>query len=67
MSPSVVDPDGAAARDIAAIANELMKLGEHESMIKGTKAHMAKAKEVAGMTSKQLSSLLRKAPPRDRP
>ena len=47
LSPSVVDPDGAAARDIAAIASELMKLGGHESMIKGTTDHMRKAKEVA--------------------
>src|SRR3954453_1784761 len=46
LSPSVVDPDGAAARDIAAIANELMKVGTHESMIKGTKAPMMKAKGV---------------------
>jgi chromosome partitioning protein len=47
LSPSVVDPDGAAARDIAAIANELMKVGTHESMIKGTKAPMTKAKGAA--------------------
>ena len=30
LSPSVTDPDGAAARDIAAIVHELMKLGPHE-------------------------------------
>jgi chromosome partitioning protein len=47
LSPSVVDPDGAAARDIAAIASELMKIGTHESMIKGPKEPMMKAKEVA--------------------
>jgi chromosome partitioning protein len=47
LSPSVVDPEGAAARDIAIIASELMKLGTHGSMIKDTKAPMAKAKEVA--------------------
>jgi len=46
LSPSVVDPDGAAARDIAAIASELMKLGSHESMTKGTAGRMSKAKEV---------------------
>ena len=47
LSPSVIDPDGAAARDIAAIASELMKIGNHESMIKGTTARMSKAKEAA--------------------
>lgn len=30
LSPSVTDPDGAAARDIASIAHELMKLEKHE-------------------------------------
>jgi chromosome partitioning protein len=30
LSPSRTDPDGAAARDIAAIAQELMKLEDHE-------------------------------------
>jgi chromosome partitioning protein len=30
LSPGVTDPDGAAARDIAAIVHELMKLGHHE-------------------------------------
>ena len=30
LSPSVNDPDGAAARDIAAIVHELMNLGPHE-------------------------------------
>ena len=30
LSPSVTDPEGAAARDIAAIARELMNLGNHE-------------------------------------
>jgi chromosome partitioning protein len=34
LSPSITDPDGAAARDIAAIAHELMKLGDHEFMAK---------------------------------
>src|SRR4051794_7135762 len=47
LSPSVVDPDGAAARDIAAIASELMKSGTHGSMIKGAHASMIKAREVA--------------------
>lgn len=32
LSPSITDPDGAAARDITAIAQELMKLGSHEFM-----------------------------------
>lgn len=32
LSPSITEPDGAAARDIAAIAQELMKLGNHEFM-----------------------------------
>ena len=30
LSPSVTDPEGAAARDIAAIARELMNIGNHE-------------------------------------
>ncbi len=30
LSPSTLDPDGAAARDIAAIAKELMKAATHE-------------------------------------
>jgi chromosome partitioning protein len=30
LSPSITDPDGAAARDIGAIAQELMKLENHE-------------------------------------
>jgi len=30
LSPSITDPDGAAARDIAAVAQELMKLANHE-------------------------------------
>ncbi len=30
LSPSSVDPDGAAARDIAALAQEIMKLENHE-------------------------------------
>lgn len=34
LSPSITDPDGAAARDIAAIAQELMKLEDHEFMAK---------------------------------
>jgi chromosome partitioning protein len=34
LSPSITDPDGAAARDIAAIAQELMKLENHEFMAK---------------------------------
>lgn len=32
LSPSITDPDGAAARDIAAIAQELMELENHEFM-----------------------------------
>ena len=32
LSPSLTDPDGAAARDIAAIAHELMTLKNHEFM-----------------------------------
>jgi len=32
LSPSIIDPDGAAARDIAAVAQELMKLENHEFM-----------------------------------
>jgi len=32
LSPSITDPDGAAARDIAAIAQELMKLEIHKIM-----------------------------------
>jgi chromosome partitioning protein len=32
LSPCITDPDGAAARDIAAIAQELMKLENHEFM-----------------------------------
>jgi len=32
LSPSTVDPDGAAARDIAAIVHEIMKLENHEFM-----------------------------------
>lgn len=31
LSPSVTDPDGAAARDIAGIVHELMNLGHHDS------------------------------------
>ena len=30
LSPGVTDPDGAAARDIAAIVHELMKIGTDE-------------------------------------
>jgi hypothetical protein len=30
LSPGVTDPEGAVARDIAAIARELMNLGNHE-------------------------------------
>lgn len=33
LSPSVLEPDGAAARDIAAIVHEIMELGIHENMI----------------------------------
>jgi chromosome partitioning protein len=32
LSPSITDPDGAAARDIAALAQEIMKLENHELM-----------------------------------
>jgi hypothetical protein len=52
LSPSITDPDGAAARDIAAIAQELMKLENHE-------IH----EESGGMTSKKLGALLRSVPP----
>ncbi len=38
LSPSTVDPDGAAARDIAAIAKELMKGATHELRKKGKAA-----------------------------
>jgi len=38
LSPSITDPDGAAARDIAAIAQELLKLENHEFMVKATAA-----------------------------
>ena len=30
LSPTTIDPDGAAARDIAAIAREIMKFENHE-------------------------------------
>ena len=52
LSPSITDPDGAAARDIGAIAQELMKLGSHEFMRGG-----------CGVTSKKLGALLRSVPP----
>src|SRR5690348_13499048 len=32
LSPSVLEPDGAAARDIATIVHEIMELGIHETM-----------------------------------
>ena len=32
LSPVVTDPDGAAARDIGALAQEIMKLETHEIM-----------------------------------
>lgn len=35
LSPSITDPDGAAARDIAAIAHEIMNLANHEVMKEG--------------------------------
>ena len=35
LSPSITEPDGAAARDIAALAQELMKLENHEFMASG--------------------------------
>jgi chromosome partitioning protein len=35
LSPSITEPDGAAARDIAALAQELMKLENHEFMATG--------------------------------
>ena len=34
LSPSITDPDGAAARDIAAVANEIMSLENHQFMNK---------------------------------
>ncbi len=36
LSPSVVDPDGAAARDIAAIVHEIMKLGKAKARSSST-------------------------------
>jgi chromosome partitioning protein len=33
LSPSVLEPDGAAARDVASIVHEIMELGIHEIMI----------------------------------
>jgi chromosome partitioning protein len=39
LSPTMVDPDGAAARDIAALAQEIMKLENHEfRVVKGVAA-----------------------------
>jgi chromosome partitioning protein len=38
LSPSVVDPEGAAARDITAIANEIMKIWKNEIMTKTKEA-----------------------------
>ncbi len=38
LSPSITEPDGAAARDIGAIAQELMKLETHKFMAKETAA-----------------------------
>ena len=38
LSPSVTDPDSAAARDITAIANEIMKIWKNEIMIKTKEA-----------------------------
>ena len=35
LSPSTVEPDGAAAHDIAAIVHELMNLETHETMNAG--------------------------------
>ena len=32
LSPSIREPDGAAARDIAAIVHEIMELGIHETV-----------------------------------
>ena len=32
LSPSIIEPDGAAARDIAALVHELMNLENHEIM-----------------------------------
>lgn len=37
LSPSVTDPDGAAARDIAAIAQEIMSFGFHAERTSSTK------------------------------
>jgi chromosome partitioning protein len=33
LSPSIIEPDGAAARDITALAQEIMRLENHEFMV----------------------------------
>ncbi len=38
LTPNVIDPEGAAARDVAAIANELVKLWKKPNLSKGKKA-----------------------------
>ena len=43
LSPSVTDPDGAAARDIAAIVHELMDLGDQELLQSSNHEIMKKA------------------------
>jgi hypothetical protein len=43
LSPSVTDPDGAAARDIAAIVHELLNLENHEFINASDQEIMAKA------------------------
>jgi len=44
LSPSIVEPDGAAARDIAAIVHEIMEIGIHENM----KSLIPEPRKVAG-------------------
>jgi chromosome partitioning protein len=43
LSPSIIDPDGAAARDIAAIVHELLDLTSHEFMSSSNEKIMRKA------------------------
>jgi chromosome partitioning protein len=43
LSPNVVEPDGAAAHDIAAIVHELMNLDNHEVMKSSDQEIMDKA------------------------
>jgi chromosome partitioning protein len=58
LSPSVVEPDGAAARDIAAIVHEIIKLANNEIM-----NPFRVGKDGRRMRSKQLGALLNTVPP----